>query len=77
MVAPAGTAVGVPATRAADTVDPVPVRVVKTTCGTTRAVEMTVVELDEGMTEPCETPVDSVHATVKVVRTWTVVTGMV
>jgi hypothetical protein len=40
------------------------------------AVERTDIVEDEGMTEPDEMPVLSVQGTVRVVRIWTVVTGM-
>jgi hypothetical protein len=64
----------VPTTRAALAVVE-PSIVVKTTCGTVKAVLRTdVVEL-LGMTEPERLPVDSVQGTTMVVRIWTVVTG--
>jgi hypothetical protein len=74
-IVPATTVVAVSTTRAADAVLN-PVIVSKTTFGTTIDVEMTVVMLDEGMTEPAETPVASVHGTTTVVKTSTVVTGI-
>jgi hypothetical protein len=74
-VVPAAAVVAVPTTRAADAVFD-PVIVWKTTCGTITDVEMTVVVLDEGMTEPAETPVVSVQGTTTVVKTSTVVTGI-
>jgi hypothetical protein len=74
-VVPGATVVAVPTTRAADAVVD-PVIVWKTTCGTITEVEMTVVVLDEGMTEPAETPVVSVQGTTTVVKTSTVVTGI-
>jgi hypothetical protein len=74
-VVPATTVVAVPTTRAADAVLD-PVIVWKTTCGTITDVEMTVVVLDEGMTDPAEIPVASVQGTTTVVKTSTVVTGI-
>jgi hypothetical protein len=75
-VVPAGAAVvAVPTTRAADVVVD-PVIVWKTTCGTITEVEMTVVVLDEAMTEPAEIPVVWVQGTTTVVKTSTVVTGI-
>jgi hypothetical protein len=74
-VVPGATVVAVPTTRTADAVVD-PVIVWKTTCGTITEVEMTVVVLDEAMTEPAEIPVVSVQGTTTVVKTSTVVTGI-
>lgn len=62
----ASTLAGVPATRSADTVVE-PVTVVKMTCGTVNWVDRMVVTELEGMMDPEEIPVLSIHGTVKVV----------
>lgn len=54
-----------------------PATVVKATRGTVRAVENTDEEKEDGMMDPDEMPVDSVHGTVNVVTILTVVTGTV
>lgn len=67
VVDPAATVAGaVPATRAALAVDE-PETVVKMTCGTVTAVLITVVLEEDGMIDPAEIPVVSVHGTTSVV----------
>jgi len=69
---------GIPVTKTAEAdVAPAEETVVNATCGTVIAVEMTIVELEDGMMDPDKVPVVSVHGTTMVVKTETVVTGTV
>lgn len=75
--AAAVVAAAVPGTRpTAAVAEAASVMVWKMTCGMVRTVEMTVVVEVLGMTEPEDGPLVSVQGTVRVVRTLTVVTGM-
>lgn len=75
----AGTGAGVPTTKTGAGAVAVPVGaaagVENTTCGTVKVVLSVVVVLEDGMTKPEETPVDSTHGTTYVDATTIVVTA--
>jgi len=78
-VVAAGTGAGVPTTKIGAGAVAVPVGapagVENTTCGTVKVVLSVVVVLEDGMTNPEETPVDSTHGTTYVDETTIVVTA--